>query len=297
MQWFGGFEAGCYAVNGVSIFARRGAARGRPPLLLLHGFPQTHAMWHRVAQQLAPHFDLVLPDLRGYGDSDAPPGAPDHANYSKRTMAADLMALMRLLGHERFFVAAHDRGARVAHRMALDHADAVLKLLLLDIAPTLDMYEATDMAFARAYDHWFHLIQPAPLPEHMIEGAAREYLQAKLGGWGAAGLAHIEPQALAEYERCFCRPATIHAMCEDYRASAGIDLEHDRASRAAGVLIGCDLRVLWGERGVVHRLFDPLLLWADQCAGQVSGRTLPAGHFIPEQLPEETAAEIAAFFA
>ena len=158
---------------------------GAPPLLLIHGFPQTHALWHRVAQRLAPHYRLVLPDLRGYGDSDKPRGAPDHANYSKRSMAADLAALMRSLGHEQYFVAGHDRGGRVAHRLALDHAAAVKKLCVIDIAPTLDMYAATSMAFASAYYHWFHLIQPSPLPEMMIEGNAPDYLRAKLGGWGS----------------------------------------------------------------------------------------------------------------
>jgi haloacetate dehalogenase len=253
-------------------------------------------MWHRVAQRLAPHFRLVLPDLRGFGDSDKPPGEPDHANYSKRALAADLVALMRALGHERYFVAAHDRGARVAHRLALDHPQAVRRLCLIDIAPTLDMYAATDMAFARAYYHWFFLIQPAPLPERMIGGDPLFFLHASLGGWGSRGLGHLEPRALAEYERCFATPEAIHAVCEDYRASAGIDLEHDRASRAAGDRIACDLLVLWGERGVVHRLFDPLALWRAQCAGGVDGKPLPAGHFIAEELPDATAQALLAFF-
>jgi len=262
---------------------------------MLHGFPQTHAMWHRVAQRLAPHFRLVLPDLRGYGDSDKPTGDPDHANYGKRRVAADLAALMRGLGHERFFVAAHDRGARVAHRLALDHPQRVTRMSLIDIAPTLDMYAATNMDFARAYYHWFFLIQPAPLPERLIGAEPLFYLHANLGGWGSQGLRHVEPQALADYERCFRTPGTIHAACEDYRASAGIDLEHDRASRAAGERIACDLLVLWGERSVVQRQFDPLRLWRDQCAGTVSGRAMPAGHFIPEELPEETAQALQAF--
>lgn len=297
MPWFDGFEARLHTpAGGEPVFARMGGAAGAPPLLLLHGFPQTHVMWQRVAQALAPHFQLVLPDLRGYGDSARPDGGPDHAGYSKRAMAADLAALMHALGHKRYFVCGHDRGGRVAHRLALDHPHAVARLAMIDIAPTLDMYAATDMAFARAYYHWFHLIQPAPLPERMIGADARTYLHAKLGGWGAGGLAHIEPEALAEYERCFCRPEAIHSACEDYRASAGIDLEHDRASRAAGQRIACDTRVLWGARGVVHRLFEPLVLWQAQCAGRVSGRALDAGHFIPEERPEETAAELAAFF-
>ena len=295
--WFNGFEAADHAVDGLRLHARVGGRAGAPPLLLVHGFPQSHVMWHRVARALAPHYRIVLPDLRGYGRSDKPRGDADHANYGKRTMAADLVALMRSLGFERFFVAGHDRGGRVAHRLALDHAGAVAKLAVIDIAPTLDMYAATDFAFASAYYHWFHLIQPAPLPETMIGGCARDYLHAKLGGWGSAGLAHLEPLALAEYERNFCTPAAIHGACEDYRASAGIDLEHDRASRAAGAKIGCDLLVLWGERGVVQRLFDPLALWRAQCAATVSGRSLPAGHFIPEELPAETAAALLDFFS
>ena len=296
MGWFDGFAAGHYEVDGIRVFARTGGRAGAPPLLLLHGFPQSHAMWHRVAQRLADRYSLVMPDLRGYGDSDKPRGEADHANYSKRTMAADALALMRSLGHESFLVCGHDRGGRVAHRLALDHRDAVDKLCVVDIAPTLDMYDATDMAFARAYYHWFHLIQPTPLPEKMIGGNARDYLHVKLGGWGTRGLSHIEPQALAEYERCFCSAAAIHAVCEDYRASAGIDLEHDRASRAAGETIACELLVLWGQRGVVHKLFDPLALWRAQTAGRIDGAALAAGHFIAEELPDETAARLAAFF-
>lgn len=293
--WFDGFDPARYRVGEVELFVRTGGRADAPPLLLLHGFPQTSAIWHRVAQRLAPHYRLVLPDLRGYGESSCPPGEPEHANYSKRQVAADLIALMHALGHDRFFVAGHDRGGRVAHRLALDHPAAVAKLALLDIAPTLDMYEATDMALARAYYHWFHLIQPAPLPERMIGGDARHYLHWKLGGWGSGGLAHVEPAALAEYERCFERPANIHAACEDYRASAGIDLEHDRASRAAGQRIGCDLLAIWGRRGVIERLFDPLALWQAQCAGRVTPLTLDCGHFIPEECPAETADALRGF--
>ncbi|WP_119155945.1 alpha/beta fold hydrolase [Caldimonas tepidiphila] len=302
MGWFDGFHARDFELGDVRIHARTGGRADGAPLLLIHGYPQTHAIWQRVARELAGEFFLVMPDLRGYGRSSQPPGEPDHANYSKRAMAADLVALMRALGRERFAVCGHDRGGRVAHRMALDHPAVVEKLCLIDIAPTLAMYEATDMAFARAYYHWFFLIQPAPLPERLIGAEPRFYLHQKLGGWGSQGLAHIEPEALADYERWYCAPAGegglppgVHAACEDYRASAGVDLEHDRASRAAGERIGCPLHLLWGERGVVARLFDPLRLWREASAAPVSGRALPAGHFIPEELPAETAAELRGF--
>ena len=248
-----------------------------------------------MAQQLARDYCLVLPDLRGYGDSSHAPGLPDHSNYSKRALAQDMAEVMTTLGHDTFYLCGHDRGGRVAHRLALDHAARVKKLCVIDIAPTLDMYARTDMEFARAYYHWFHLIQPAPLPETMIGGNARAYLHAKLGGWGSAGLAHIEPQALADYERCFCTPEAIHTACEDYRASAGVDLDHDRDSRARGEKITCDTLVIWGAHGVVHRLFDPLALWQAQCAGVVTGQAVAAGHFIPEQLPEATAQALSAF--
>jgi haloacetate dehalogenase len=298
MTWFDGFETRRFAVNDTEIFARvpKQAQGSRPALLLLHGFPQSHVMWHRVAQQLQRDYFVVLPDLRGYGDSAKALGLPDHSNYSKRTLAQDMVDVMDTLGAHRFFLCGHDRGGRVAHRLALDHPEKVERLCVIDIAPTLDMYNATDMAFARAYYHWFHLIQPWPLPERMIGGNPKDYLHAKLGGWGAKGLAHIEVQALAEYERCFCNADAIHSACEDYRASADIDLEHDSESRARSAKIACDMLVLWGERGVVNKLFKPLELWQAQCTGQVSGVALPAGHFIPEELPHPTAAALQAFF-
>jgi len=296
-NWFQGFEARHFDLAGTRIHARIGGRPDAPPLLLVHGFPQTHVMWHRVARELAPHFRLVLPDLRGYGDSAQPVGEADHANYSKRVMAQDLLRLMHTLGHERFAVCGHDRGGRVAHRLALDHPQAVARLAVIDIAPTLDMYAATDMRFARAYYHWFFLIQPTPWPERMIGANPLEYLHWKLGGWGAGNTQHIEPEAMAEYERCFARPAAIHAACEDYRASAGIDLEHDRASRAAGQRIACDTLLLWGSRGVVHAQFDPMALWRAQCAAGLEGEAMNAGHFIPEELPAATAAHLLSFLA
>ncbi len=295
MPWFEGFETRTLTLNGSHAFVRYGGNHHKPALLLLHGFPQTHVMWHRVAQLLKDDYFLVMPDLRGYGDSSHAPGLSDHSNYSKRAMAADVIAVLDALGVDSAFVCGHDRGGRVAHRLALDHAARVRKLCVIDIAPTLDMYARTDMDFARAYYHWFHLIQPAPLPEQMIGGTPQAYLHAKLGGWGAAGLGHIEQQALAEYERCFCKPEAIHTACEDYRASAGIDLEHDRASRAAGDQIACDTLVLWGARGVVQRFFDPMALWQAQCSATVHGEALSAGHFIPEECPEATASALRTF--
>ena len=299
MAWFDGFEAGLHNAGEVELFARTGGNRAGPALLLLHGYPQTHVMWQRVAALLAPHFALVIPDLRGYGDSTKPASAEtpelDHARHSKRAMAADMAALMSGLGHRSFSVVGHDRGGRVAHRLALDHPDRVARLAVIDIVPTLDMYEATDMRFATWYYHWFFLIQPAPLPERMIGADPSFYLRWTLGGWGSKGLAHIEAEALAEYERCFCRADAIHAACEDYRASAGIDLEHDRASRAAGEQITCDMLVLWGTEGVVGRLYDPIALWRARCAASVTGKAMAAGHFIPEELPDDLANRLLAF--
>ncbi len=305
MAWFEGFERETVTLDGLPVTFRRSSdwSSYKPVLLLLHGFPQTHVLWHRVAQQLKDRYRLVMPDLRGYGDSSHEAADAEHAHYSKRAMAQEVIDMLDHLGVQDFYLCGHDRGGRVAHRLAVDHPGRVKKLCVIDIAPTFDMYDATDFSFAQAYYHWFHLTQPAPLPEFMIGGNARAYLHAKLGGWGSQGLGYIEPEALAEYERCFCNPtpnakgwpAAIHSACEDYRASAGIDLEHDRESRARGDRIACDTLVLWGQRGVVNRLFKPLELWQAQCAGQVSGQAVPAGHFIPEELPELTAQALADF--
>lgn len=290
-ELYPGFAHEQRRVNGITLNVRHGG-RG-PPLLLVHGFPQTHAIWHAVAPILKQHYTLVMPDLRGYGDSDKPPTDALHAPYSKREMARDLVGLMGGFGHDRFQVCGHDRGGRVAHRLALDHPPAVSRLMVLDISPTLTMYEQTSMGFARDYYHWFFLIQPAPFPEHMIGGDPLFYLRAKLGAWGATSHAVFDPRALAEYERCFT-PEAIHAMCEDYRAAASIDLEHDRANGAARV--ACPLHVLWGERGAVQRHFAPLSDWRKKVAAPVSGRALPCGHYIAEEVPETLLPEMIEFF-
>jgi haloacetate dehalogenase len=278
--------------RGITLRLRRGPENG-PPLLLLHGHPQTHVMWHRVWPALARHFTLVAPDLRGYGDSAKPAPTPDHAAHSKREMAADLAALMRQLGHPRCAVLAHDRGARVAHRLAMDHAACVKAMTLLDIAPTLAMYEQTHEAFARAYWHWFFLIQPAPLPETLLGGQGAFYVRQVLGG-RHAGLAPFPPEILAEYERCASSAATVQGYCEDYRASASIDLEHDRADRAAGRQLAQPLQVLWGAQGVVERCFDVLAEWRQVAAG-VRGQALPCGHYIAEEAPEALLAQALPF--
>ncbi len=278
--------------DGIPLHTRVGGEG--PPLLLLHGHPQTMAMWHRVAPALARHFTLVLMDLRGYGDSGRP--APDaaHAAHGKREMALDALAVMAHHGFDRFGVLAHDRGARVAHRLAVDHPRAVGRLMLLDIAPTLAMYERTGEAFARAYWHWFFLIQPPPLPEALIASDPVRYVRSVMGG-RHAGLAAFDAAALAEYERCAALPGTAASICEDYRASATIDLDHDRTDVGQGRRLGQPLRVLWGEHGTVARCFDVLALWHER-ATDVSGRSLPCGHYIAEEAPESLLSEALSFF-
>jgi haloacetate dehalogenase len=277
--------------NGVTIHARVGG--DGPPLLLLHGHPQSHVMWHRVAGRLAERFTVVAADLRGYGDSSRVSPGDGGAAYAKRAMAADMAAVMTHLGFERFRVGAHDRGARVAHRLALDHGERVERLFLLDIAPTLAMYEGTTEAFARAYWHWFFLIQPAPLPERLIDADPVAYIRDVMGR-RHAGLAAFAPEALAEYERCIAIPGTAGSICGDYRASAGIDLVHDRADRDAGGRLAMPVRVLWGGQGVVGRCFDVLALWRD-AAQNVSGHALDCGHYLAEERPDEVLAEMLDF--
>jgi haloacetate dehalogenase len=263
-----------------------------PPLLLLHGYPQTRACWAAVAPPLAEHFTVVAADLRGYGDSDKPAGGPDHAAYSKRAMAADMVGLMAELGFDRFDVAGHDRGGRVAHRMALDHPEAVRRAAVLDIVPTRTLFATTDQAFATAYYHWFFLIQPDGLPETMIGRDPEWFLRETVRRWTGRGR-QVPERAIAEYVRCFSDPAAVHASCEDYRAAASIDLEHDAAD--GDRRLTCPLLVLWGEQGAMHRLNDVLATWR-ALAADVRGRHLPCGHFLPEECPEETAAELIAFF-
>ena len=287
---FPGFRMLDVETSGTTIRLRTGGSG--PPLLLLHGYPQTHALWHKVAPRLAERFTVVAADLRGYGDSGKPATAADHAPYSKRAMAQDMAEVMTALGHETFFLAGHDRGARVSHRLALDHADRVRKLAVLDIAPTREMYRDTGDLFARLYWHWFFLITPAPFPERMI-GADPDAYWLKKCGSGSAGLSPFTPEALAEYLRCFRDPATVHASCEDYRAAATIDIAHDEAD--GGRKVACPLLVLWGKAGVIEKCFDALALWRERAA-DVRGHALPGGHYLAEELPGEVADELERFF-
>ena len=294
---FDGFTPFTLERNGVTLHGRTAlhAQWQGPPLLLLHGHPQTHAMWHKVAPELAKRFKLVLLDLRGYGDSSRPESDDLHATYSKREMALDALAVMQHFGFAQFNVLAHDRGARVAHRLAADHPQAVQRMMMLDIAPTLGMYENTSLGFAKAYWHWFFLIQPQPLPEALIESDPVRYIRAVMGK-RHAGLAAFAPEAMQEYERCIQIAGSARGICEDYRASATIDLEHDRLDVTAGKKLTQPLRILWGEHGAVGANFDVLGLWQER-ASQVNGRALPCGHYIAEELPAELFAEAHNFFS
>jgi haloacetate dehalogenase len=291
---FPGFASRSIDTSGATIHCVAGGSG--PPLLLLHGFPQTHAMWHKIAPRLAESFTVVAADLRGYGDSSKPASDPAHATYAKRAMAQDMVEVMRTLGFERFRLVGHDRGGRVAHRLCLDHPQSVERVAVLDISPTRTMLRATDLDFATAYYHWFFLVQPYDLPERLIGADPVYYLRRKIGGWGSASLAIFDPRALAEYERCYANAATIHATCEDYRAAASIDLAHDDADVAAGRKVTCPLLALWGEKGVVHRLFEPLEDWR-AVADDVRGRALPSGHYLAEEAPEDTLRELSFFLA
>jgi haloacetate dehalogenase len=288
---FPGFTTGTIDVgDGITIHHETGGSG--PPLLLLHGYPQTHVMWHRIAPRLAERFTVVCPDLRGYGDSSKPAGSASHVEYAKRTMALDQVRLMTKLGFDRFALVGHDRGARVSHRLARDHGERVTRLALLDIVPTLRIFETVGAELAQAYFHWFFLIQPTPKPEHTIGLDPQHWLRWMAGSWGTKGTDLFDPRAFAEYERCFCQPETIHATCEDYRAAASLDLEHDRAD--AGQPLAMPVQVLWGAHGVVHRLFDPIAELR-RVATDVRGKALPGGHFLAEEVPEQVLAELTAF--
>lgn len=277
---FEGFQTDLIDVGDARIFVRIGGSG--PPLLLLHGYPQTSAMWHRIAPELSGEFTVIAADLRGYGASSKPSTDSGHAPYSKRAMAEDMRRVMAHFGHRRFSVLAHDRGARVAHRLALDSPESVSGLVLLDIAPTREMYAHTTATFAKTYWHWFFLIQQAPLPERMIEADPRGYWFRHCGT-GSAGLRPFASEALEEYLSAFETPDAIHASCEDYRAAASIDILHDDADR--GALVSCPLLALWGLHGAIEANFDCLKLWS-QRASNVQGEALEGGHYLAAEVPD-----------
>ncbi|HXF80962.1 MAG TPA: alpha/beta hydrolase [Usitatibacter sp.] len=291
MTAFEGFRAFDIDTSGVRIHGRTGGSG--PPLLLLHGNPLTHFMWHKIAPRLAGHYTVIATDLRGYGDSAKPPGGGDHEAYSFRTMAKDQVEVMKHLGFDKWFVAGHDRGGRVAHRMALDHPQHVAKVAFLDIVPTLHMLSNIPLKWAVDSYHWFFMAQPHDYPEKMIEAYGFErYIRKKLDKPGV-GLSAFTPEAMAEYIRC-CNAENIHAVCEDYRAAVSIDLVHDRADADAGRKIAMPMLVLWGERSHVNRSYKPIEAWSAR-ATDVRGKVLPCGHYPAEQVPDETYTELRAF--
>ena len=287
-SFFPGFETRRIKTSGATIHTLHGGSG--PPLLLLHGYPQTHVEWHKIAARLAERFTVVLTDLRGYGDSSKPPDGENHANYSKRAMALDQIEVMRTLGFDRFSAVGHDRGARVAWRLAVEHPEVVSKAAVLDIVPL--PYSTVTREFATQYFHWFFLIQPAPFPETLIGNSAEFYLRSRFLR-PTGGTNTFTPEAFAEYLRCFNDPATIHATCEDYRAGATVDLDH--AAADGDKKITCPLLVLWGDRGTVGRLYDVMKIWR-QHATDVTGKPMKGGHFLPEEVPDETAAALLSFF-
>ena len=284
-----GFVSRSVKTTGGHIHVARGGSG--PPLLVLHGYPQTHVMWHAVAPALADTHTVVCPDLRGYGTSSKPASEPGHATYSKRALAQDMVEVMRQLGFERFAVAGHDRGGRVAHRLALDHSDAVERVAFLDIVPTLDVFEAVDASVAMGTYHWFFLSQTFDLPERLIGADPAFFLRWHLRSWSGGIDGFFAPEAVAEYERAFSDPATIHATCEDYRAGATIDLEHDRADRDRKLT--CPAHVVWGAR---TKPDDLVAVWR-QRAEDVTGESLDAGHFLVEERPADVARLLAEFFS
>jgi haloacetate dehalogenase len=279
-NFFPGFDPIRIETSATTINGVRGGSG--PPLLLLHGYPQSHLEWTRVAPMLAEHFTVVATDLRGYGDSGKPPDGENHSGYSKREMARDQVEVMEQLGFSRFALVGHDRGGRVAHRLALDHTERVSRLAVLDIVPTRHVYSTVDKELATAYYHWFFLIQPAPLPETLIGSNADFVLRRSYFGRLIPEI--ITDEIYAEYLRCYSDPATLHAMCEDYRAAAGIDLEHDEAD--IDRRIECPTLALWGANGAMHRLYDVLDTWRDR-AVDVTGHAVAGGHWLPEERPQE----------
>lgn len=278
--------------SGIKLRVR--TAGDGPPVLLLHGYPQTHLCWDKVAPKLVEAgFRVILSDLRGYGDSDKPKSKSDHSTYSKRAMGADQYELMQMLGYEKFAVAGHDRGARVAHRMARDYPDHISAVSVLDIVPTEYMYENTERELATGYYHWFFLIQPAPYPEKMIGHDPDYYLRSKLSGWSKGNQTAFDEEVVKDYVRCFSDPLCIHATCEDYRAGASIDLEHDSADRAARIQM--PVQALWGQKGLVDKLYNVLDIWRGY-AEHVEGKGINCGHFLPEEQPQETAENLIRFF-
>lgn len=287
---FGGFEQRTISTTSAAIFTRIGGSG--PPMLLLHGYPQTHLMWHAIAPILAKQFTVICTDLRGYGDSSKPPTDANHEPYSKRAMARDQIEVMAALGFDQFLAVGHDRGARVLHRLLLDHPQRVRRAALLDIVPTRHIYRNITQQMATIYEHWFFLIQPDGFPERLIGQDPDYYLTTKLNRWSSKPTV-FTPAAMAEYQRCFRQPATIHATCEDYRAAATIDLVHDEADLVQK--ISCPLLILWGAQGAMERHYDVLAIWRER-ALNVTGQTLPCGHFLPEEAPEETVQALLAFF-
>jgi len=283
-MFFEGFTLETREANGQRIRLRHGGSG--PPLLLLHGNPQTHAMWHRLAPKLAERFTVVAPDIRGYGFSAAPPPTPDSRHYAKREMAKDLVALMQGLGHARFRVVSHDRGARVAHRLVLDHPAAVDRLVTMDIIPTLEHFERADMHFALGYYHWFFLAQPHDKPERMILRDVEDWFDLHTSR-EPKDKGFFHPEARADYLAALREPGTVTAICEDYRAAIGIDLEHDRASREAGTRITCPMLALWGAKGSLPKWYQPLEIWRGYAAGPLDGGPINSGHYLAEEAPEE----------
>lgn len=282
-MFFDGFALTTLDIPAGRVRLRHGGSG--PPLLLLHGNPQTHAIWHRVAPALAARFTVVCPDLRGYGGSFKPNATADHAAYCKAEMARDMVAVMEQLGHRRFMIGSHDRGARVAHRLAIDFPDRVEKLAVLDIIPTVEHFERADTQFALGYYHWFWLAQPHPFPEVLIN-AAPEVWFAFHTTKTPQPPDFFAPEALADYLDAARNPDTIRGMCEDYRAAASIDLEHDRASRAEGRKVQCPMLVLWGSKGRIGGWYDALSIWRQYCHAEVIGGAVESGHYIPEEAPD-----------